>query len=325
MEPVPESPLLGSRAHTNDQENGELHSLQVSDTRSSLPRDVSNSRLTCHSSISRPVLLVSSTVVGMSIVALSSAMILREVVRSSAHEKGHGKGDTAEIMVAKFLVESPVAVAAFIFLVMLVGSSVIFCTWRLAHWQDAREVIAEQQEEEERRKRNLLKHLRGTQAFEMPAPDKPLPTIAGTTPTADNERQSTCAICLEPLNPGDACRLLPCNHIFHTSCTDSWLQDRHSCPTCRHDIRMPEDLPQEAQAQWQPPLDSGLPLAWRIVIFLIVICLMTGVQDRIFDAIMGTTHAQEHREAWVNSSEQNAAGSQSSGSAHRYRGGFLQG
>jgi len=154
----------------------------------------------------------------------------------------------------------------------------------------------------------------------VPPPDKPLPTFAGTTRTVDqgNDRQSTCAICLEPLNTGDACRLLPCNHIFHRTCTDSWVADRHSCPTCRHDIRVPEDIPQEPQEQ------RHLRLAWRVVILVILISIYV-YQDRIFDAIMGSSHPQEQHKAWVDPKQQNATAAQSYDLAHRYGGRFLRG
>jgi hypothetical protein len=46
-----------------------------------------------------------------------------------------------------------------------------------------------------------------------------------------------CAICLDDINEGDEVRDLPCSHVFHSSCVDSWFLTRHkSCPTCRRDV-----------------------------------------------------------------------------------------
>ncbi|MED6185220.1 hypothetical protein PIB30_054927 [Stylosanthes scabra] len=43
-----------------------------------------------------------------------------------------------------------------------------------------------------------------------------------------------CAVCLESLNTGDKCRLLPmCKHSFHAQCVDTWLLKTPFCPICR--------------------------------------------------------------------------------------------
>lgn len=46
----------------------------------------------------------------------------------------------------------------------------------------------------------------------------------------------SCAICLEAFAEGDQQRTLPCFHVFHARCVDSWLGTSSFCPTCRHDI-----------------------------------------------------------------------------------------
>ena len=49
-----------------------------------------------------------------------------------------------------------------------------------------------------------------------------------------------CVICLDGFLDGQALRVLPCRHIFHTSCADQWLQKQGSpgdhdrkCPMCK--------------------------------------------------------------------------------------------
>ncbi|KAI3882621.1 hypothetical protein MKX03_007565 [Papaver bracteatum] len=49
-----------------------------------------------------------------------------------------------------------------------------------------------------------------------------------------------CIVCLERFVKGESCRSLPrCNHVFHTSCVDSWLIQVPSCPLCRQIVVKP--------------------------------------------------------------------------------------
>lgn len=43
---------------------------------------------------------------------------------------------------------------------------------------------------------------------------------------------SVCAICLETVSQKNV-EWLPCCHSFHKICIDKWLEEKHSCPTCR--------------------------------------------------------------------------------------------
>ena len=44
----------------------------------------------------------------------------------------------------------------------------------------------------------------------------------------------TCSICLEKFVVGQLARSLPCSHIFHAECIDSWLtQSSRACPEVR--------------------------------------------------------------------------------------------
>ncbi|ETN23460.1 hypothetical protein PPTG_00056 [Phytophthora nicotianae INRA-310] len=49
------------------------------------------------------------------------------------------------------------------------------------------------------------------------------------------ETDRTCIICREEMTP-DACKKLPCSHIFHVDCLKMWVQRQQTCPTCRSTI-----------------------------------------------------------------------------------------
>ncbi|XP_051135065.1 receptor homology region, transmembrane domain- and RING domain-containing protein 1 isoform X2 [Andrographis paniculata] len=49
----------------------------------------------------------------------------------------------------------------------------------------------------------------------------------------------TCAICLEDYKDRENLKLLPCNHVFHATCVNSWLTKWATfCPVCKHDARV---------------------------------------------------------------------------------------
>lgn len=53
-------------------------------------------------------------------------------------------------------------------------------------------------------------------------------------PMASNDElaqnSDNCAICWEKM---ESARKLPCTHLFHNTCLQSWLEQDTSCPTCR--------------------------------------------------------------------------------------------
>jgi len=49
-------------------------------------------------------------------------------------------------------------------------------------------------------------------------------------------QRSTCAICLDAFNEGDAVSSSNnpnCKHHFHQSCMENWLMKHEECPCCR--------------------------------------------------------------------------------------------
>eukprot|EP00520_Triparma_pacifica_P018019 CAMPEP_0118649568 /NCGR_PEP_ID=MMETSP0785-20121206/9773_1 /TAXON_ID=91992 /ORGANISM="Bolidomonas pacifica, Strain CCMP 1866" /LENGTH=573 /DNA_ID=CAMNT_0006541865 /DNA_START=189 /DNA_END=1907 /DNA_ORIENTATION=- len=56
-------------------------------------------------------------------------------------------------------------------------------------------------------------------------------TVAG-----NSQGEDCCSICLCEYEEGEDVRFLPCKHIFHPGCVDTWLKRNASCPACRQNI-----------------------------------------------------------------------------------------
>jgi hypothetical protein len=48
--------------------------------------------------------------------------------------------------------------------------------------------------------------------------------------------RTQCQVCLGDYEGGEEVRALPCMHVFHAPCVESWLHIRIQCPTCCADI-----------------------------------------------------------------------------------------
>ena len=65
---------------------------------------------------------------------------------------------------------------------------------------------------------------------------------ASTETILVEDLEDNCTICQDRMRQGELARkLTACEHVFHRACIDNWLLTRSViCPTCRHDIRLPE-------------------------------------------------------------------------------------
>eukprot|EP00271_Cylindrocystis_brebissonii_P014597 TRINITY_DN359_c0_g1_i1.p1 TRINITY_DN359_c0_g1~~TRINITY_DN359_c0_g1_i1.p1 ORF type:complete len:267 (+),score=41.54 TRINITY_DN359_c0_g1_i1:1533-2333(+) len=67
-----------------------------------------------------------------------------------------------------------------------------------------------------------------------------------------------CAICLSEYGSEDILRQLPCRHVLHRDCIDSWLDRHTSCPTCRQTLVPPSlDAPSASSAPLLPTVSQA--------------------------------------------------------------------
>ena len=50
-------------------------------------------------------------------------------------------------------------------------------------------------------------------------------------------RVHDCTVCLVGMEPGERIMTLPCAHVFHSACMESWLVIKAKCPICQSDPR----------------------------------------------------------------------------------------
>jgi len=49
-------------------------------------------------------------------------------------------------------------------------------------------------------------------------------------------QDAVCSICLESYEDEEVVRRLPCKHLFHSHCVDTWLRVNASCPLCKQNV-----------------------------------------------------------------------------------------
>lgn len=50
------------------------------------------------------------------------------------------------------------------------------------------------------------------------------------------EAMESCAVCMCVFDLKEQANMLPCGHMFHTSCIEPWLKEHCSCPNCRYEL-----------------------------------------------------------------------------------------
>lgn len=99
----------------------------------------------------------------------------------------------------------------------------------------------------------------------------------------DYDAESTpeeCSICLERFLAGDwlkrtSCSELGVGHVFHQQCLDTWLEEHHTCPVCRHPLREPDLSKDQAL---EP--DRDLMMMARVSVGLVIFLISDAVNRR---------------------------------------------
>src|SRR3989338_3786454 len=93
--------------------------------------------------------------------------------------------------------------------------------------------------------------------------------------TPDLEKQTeiksdlrACSICLAEYDASSMVILLPCQHLYHAQCIQTWLKLRKTCPTCREVVipiprgtyGAPTIQPTQPTPQPQPQLQLEIPI-----------------------------------------------------------------
>ncbi|GBN91368.1 hypothetical protein AVEN_129185-1, partial [Araneus ventricosus] len=111
------------------------------------------------------------------------------------------------------------------------------------------------QRKRKRRKRSLrYSYARNTRKAAPPAVAQDQATTAEDTPGAHE-----CGICLDTTDYTQM-KTLPCGHVFHEICVDTWLIESARCPVCREATRSSPHvwLPSRIQSPTQ-----GLFITWE--------------------------------------------------------------
>uniref|UniRef100_A0ACD5UZK1 Uncharacterized protein n=1 Tax=Avena sativa TaxID=4498 RepID=A0ACD5UZK1_AVESA len=67
----------------------------------------------------------------------------------------------------------------------------------------------------------------------------PAVRFSSVTNSDEDIDRSCCSVCLQDFGPQQFVRALPqCDHIFHVTCIDNWLQRNASCPLCRGGVHI---------------------------------------------------------------------------------------
>lgn len=67
----------------------------------------------------------------------------------------------------------------------------------------------------------------------------------------DEDEEPSCSICLCEYERGEKVTRLPCDHIYHESCLNSWTENHVRCPLCNYDLMSGFEQPENVRRQQQ--------------------------------------------------------------------------
>lgn len=88
---------------------------------------------------------------------------------------------------------------------------------------------------------NMIMRLQTPQEQEQPHLSRnqinrlPLITFKKSADTKPGEEEK-CPICITDFKDQEKVRKLPCQHLFHPECIDTWLVQNSHCPICKADL-----------------------------------------------------------------------------------------
>eukprot|EP01084_Bolivina_argentea_P041612 76791_1 len=56
-------------------------------------------------------------------------------------------------------------------------------------------------------------------------------------PSVYLKKDTQCSVCMENVSPGTVTLVMPCEHVFHSSCLVPWLKQHATCPVCRKELK----------------------------------------------------------------------------------------
>ena len=63
-----------------------------------------------------------------------------------------------------------------------------------------------------------------------------LPNFSYSSSDSDHNGHNECPICLTEFIVGDSLKKLPCGHLFHKNCIQSWFLRKMICPNCKSSV-----------------------------------------------------------------------------------------
>jgi hypothetical protein len=67
---------------------------------------------------------------------------------------------------------------------------------------------------------------------------KYIPTSVVSKEKKPSDSNYRCIICLSEFQVGEKESILPCLHIFHSACIETWINNKQWCPICKYDISL---------------------------------------------------------------------------------------